>query len=493
MHAKYLAKKSWHTGTIKNQEKVWLREQERKAEDKKLEELQKQLAEERQMEELRAAQKASGLKSVGGTSKKMDWMYQGPMHLSKGFNDALGSEESVPEFKKEVKEEEDLQAKLLEEEKKEEFLLGKEVKVQPDKDAFEAVKESSGALLAGVNATSAANEQWLRVHSDPMLEIKRREQEALRAVLNNPMKMMQIKAAVEAKTGKKSKKRDKKDKKHRKKDKKERKEKKKRKKDKRRSRSRSRSGSRERGGERERERGEKRARSRSRSHSPDLKRGDDEREERNKMRRIEEQQQEDELERQRKEAERKAGYGLVMTSTAKRMHEVRKNQPEKEYVPRSYKPPSERDRDRKSRDRDRDRRSSRDHRDSRDRDRDRDRRRDRTRESRTSSSRSSRSHHHRSSREMTEEERQRKVEEMQKAAQEIQTKRKKTNEEIAREEAMESKELQNRNLDLETQKPEFLASMQKAVYNTDEISLEERIGRNRHSRQDRVSANSSFL
>jgi len=33
---KFLGKKSWHTGTIQNQERVWLAEQKKDEEDKKM-------------------------------------------------------------------------------------------------------------------------------------------------------------------------------------------------------------------------------------------------------------------------------------------------------------------------------------------------------------------------------------------------------------------------------------------------------------------------
>lgn len=46
-------KKSWHPTTMKNMERVWKAEQKHEAEQKKIEELQKELAEERAREEIR--------------------------------------------------------------------------------------------------------------------------------------------------------------------------------------------------------------------------------------------------------------------------------------------------------------------------------------------------------------------------------------------------------------------------------------------------------
>lgn len=41
----FLNKKSWHTATLKNVETVWVAQQKKKEEDKKLKELQRQLQE----------------------------------------------------------------------------------------------------------------------------------------------------------------------------------------------------------------------------------------------------------------------------------------------------------------------------------------------------------------------------------------------------------------------------------------------------------------
>ena len=60
MSLKFLAKKSWHTTTINNVERVWIAEQKAEKEGKKLAELQKQIEEERQIKELRELQLATG-------------------------------------------------------------------------------------------------------------------------------------------------------------------------------------------------------------------------------------------------------------------------------------------------------------------------------------------------------------------------------------------------------------------------------------------------
>jgi hypothetical protein len=68
----FLSKKSWHTKNFANQEKVWLAEEQKRAEEQKTKELARQIQQEREEEEL---------DKVAGTKKKrdrgIDWMYEG--------------------------------------------------------------------------------------------------------------------------------------------------------------------------------------------------------------------------------------------------------------------------------------------------------------------------------------------------------------------------------------------------------------------------------
>lgn len=69
------SKKSWHTKTLKNQERVWKAEQNDAAEKRKMVELQKEIAEERNREELKRIGESSGVLKAGD-NKKMEWMYK---------------------------------------------------------------------------------------------------------------------------------------------------------------------------------------------------------------------------------------------------------------------------------------------------------------------------------------------------------------------------------------------------------------------------------
>ena len=75
MSLSFLSKKTWHTSNVKNVEKVWLAEQAKSAEEKKVSQLQKQIAEERQIEELKALQREHGHVA---DKEKVEWLYEGP-------------------------------------------------------------------------------------------------------------------------------------------------------------------------------------------------------------------------------------------------------------------------------------------------------------------------------------------------------------------------------------------------------------------------------
>eukprot|EP01043_Picozoa_sp_COSAG02_P027656 COSAG02_NODE_1642_length_11529_cov_4.449606_13_plen_104_part_00 len=74
----FLHKKGFHTGSMQNQERVWKAEQQKMAEDAKLEEIKKQIAEERQVMELQDV-------AIGEDGKKkrkeakVSWLYEVPM------------------------------------------------------------------------------------------------------------------------------------------------------------------------------------------------------------------------------------------------------------------------------------------------------------------------------------------------------------------------------------------------------------------------------
>jgi hypothetical protein len=232
----FLSKKSWHVKNVANQEKVWVEEQKKAAEETKTKELAKQIQQEREEEEM---DRISG-KKTNRLDRGIDWMYQG-----------VTSEAAKEDAKKQA----------------EEYLMGKEfiggASMQPQGDLAqgEDKKEGVNAVIASVAAdqpdsegavpspavasmagpsVSDRNEAFRVRHEDPMFVVsqKRREQE---------VKVEKKKALYERVVGKvvdddggddeNSRKRRKREKKERKKDRKRRKEEKRRHRDRSRSRS----------------------------------------------------------------------------------------------------------------------------------------------------------------------------------------------------------------------------------------------------------------
>jgi len=158
----FLNKKTWHTGHIRNIEKVWQAEQKAKQEKVKLEQLRKELDEERQIEELRKLQADAGLISQSSLNR-LDWMYN-----------AAATGPSA-----------------------EEYLLGKEFTADKT-EAFEQVhqlKEKAGSLFLREEGNEKL-EVESRLREDPMMEIMRVEQKERHQILKNPVKMQNIRKAA---------------------------------------------------------------------------------------------------------------------------------------------------------------------------------------------------------------------------------------------------------------------------------------------------------
>lgn len=85
----FLSKKSWHTKNLANQEKVWMAEQQKEAEQQKTKELAKQIQQEREQEEL---DKIAGKKS-STLDRGIDWMYQHGSHTEVAKEDAAKKQE----------------------------------------------------------------------------------------------------------------------------------------------------------------------------------------------------------------------------------------------------------------------------------------------------------------------------------------------------------------------------------------------------------------
>ncbi|XP_068120078.1 pre-mRNA-splicing factor CWC25 homolog [Hyperolius riggenbachi] len=180
-------KKSWHPQTLRNVEKVWKAEQRHEAEQKKIEELQKELREERAREEMQRYAEDTG--AVKKKDEKLDWMYQGPAGMVN----------------------------------REEYLLGRPVdKFILDKmqDPEPGPSTETGLLPGSIfnaNGGPSALDIANKIREDPLFMIRKREDEKKKEVLNNPVKMKKIRELLQTSLDKKSKKK-KKEKKKRKKE-----------------------------------------------------------------------------------------------------------------------------------------------------------------------------------------------------------------------------------------------------------------------------------
>ncbi|KAK4518337.1 uncharacterized protein ATC70_001690 [Mucor velutinosus] len=160
-------KKSWHPSTFKNQERVWKEEQKRKEEDKRIAEMKKELAEERQLQDLQRMQEDAGTKK---RSNKLDWMYASPNANLNG-----SAENNMEEF-------------LLGKKNVDELLRAKQR--QEIQAATEA--EENRFTLSNSNANNERDIQ-AKIREDPLLMIKKREQMALKAIVENPLKLKELK------------------------------------------------------------------------------------------------------------------------------------------------------------------------------------------------------------------------------------------------------------------------------------------------------------
>ncbi|KAI1203697.1 Pre-mRNA splicing factor-domain-containing protein [Nemania serpens] len=161
-------KKSYHPALLKNQAKVYDAEQAALAERKKTEARIQEIKEERAQKEIQEK-----LEAAGGRKRidRVDWMYQGPSDGQGGTTEEL-----------------------------EGFLLGKRridtiLTRGPDNDNLKK-NASYDHLAAPQNSVVNARDIAAKIREDPLLAIKRREQEAYETMMNDPIKRRQLLASM---------------------------------------------------------------------------------------------------------------------------------------------------------------------------------------------------------------------------------------------------------------------------------------------------------
>ncbi|URE36973.1 Pre-mRNA splicing factor [Musa troglodytarum] len=177
MALKFLNKKGWHTGSLRNIENVWKAEQKHEAEQRKLEELRKQIQDEREKSEFRLLQEQAGLVP---RQERLDFLYESGLAVGKGGSDGFKALQAPPAA----------------------------ASTTSTSEASSSKAAVPGALFE--DKPQSANDAWRKLHSDPLLLIRQREQEALARIKNNPIKMAMIKKSVEDEEKKKQDKKEKK-------------------------------------------------------------------------------------------------------------------------------------------------------------------------------------------------------------------------------------------------------------------------------------------
>lgn len=151
-------KKSWHPVLMSNQRRVWEEEKKALEERKRIEQMMKERQEERQIQELQEMQEAAGGKK---RLNRVDWMYSGPSAGQAGTT-------------------EEMEGYLLGKRRVDGLLKGTETK-----KLEKAASEDSFMALQKANTV---RDTASKIREDPMLAIKKQEQAAYEALMNDPVK-----------------------------------------------------------------------------------------------------------------------------------------------------------------------------------------------------------------------------------------------------------------------------------------------------------------
>ncbi|KAJ9498034.1 RNA-splicing factor [Exophiala xenobiotica] len=151
-------KKSWHPSLMTNQKKVWEEEQKALEERKKIDQIMKERAEERQIQELEELQEAAGGKK---RQQRVDWMYSGPSSGQAGTTEEM-----------------------------EGYLLGKRRidGLIKGTDNEKLQKSATPDSLMALQNANTLRDTAAKIREDPMLAIKKQEQAAYEAMMNDPVK-----------------------------------------------------------------------------------------------------------------------------------------------------------------------------------------------------------------------------------------------------------------------------------------------------------------
>jgi Pre-mRNA splicing factor/N-terminal domain of CBF1 interacting co-repressor CIR len=151
-------KKSWHPQLLTNQKKVWEEEKKALEERKRIEQMMKERQEERAIQELQQLQEAAGGRK---RMARVDWMYSGPASGQAGTTEEM-----------------------------EGYLLGKRRidGLVKGTDNQKLEKSSNEEAFMVVQNANTARDTASKIRDDPLLAIKKQEQAAYEAMMNDPVK-----------------------------------------------------------------------------------------------------------------------------------------------------------------------------------------------------------------------------------------------------------------------------------------------------------------
>ncbi|KAH6683733.1 Pre-mRNA splicing factor-domain-containing protein [Plectosphaerella plurivora] len=159
-------KKSFHPGLLRNQAKVWEEEKRALDERKKTQQRISELKEERAREETQRQLEAAGHSK---RIDRVDFLYNGPTDGQTGTTEEL-----------------------------EGYLLGKRRidNLLKGSDHKKLEKQASQESFMALQAANTARDTAAKVREDPLLAIKRQEQAAYEAMMNDPIKRRQLLASM---------------------------------------------------------------------------------------------------------------------------------------------------------------------------------------------------------------------------------------------------------------------------------------------------------
>ncbi|KAI1408225.1 Pre-mRNA splicing factor-domain-containing protein [Hypoxylon sp. FL1857] len=159
-------KKSYHPALLKNQRRVYEEEQKALEERKKTEARIQEIKEERAKEELQKQLAISGGRKV---VDRVEWMYQGPSDGQTGTTEEL-----------------------------EGYLLGKRRidNILTKGSDHEKLKSAGTESFMALQNANTERDTAMKIREDPLLAIKKQEQAAYEAMMNDPIKRRQLLASM---------------------------------------------------------------------------------------------------------------------------------------------------------------------------------------------------------------------------------------------------------------------------------------------------------